>query len=263
MIDLLARLRIRRKNGTQPAGSQVSQEQVAEDFDSLTDRYEAEINKAISFAGSEHAFYIDVKRDRLVELARSHFGATGELDVLDLGCGMGAYHPGLEGVFGSLHGVDVSARSIELATRKHPFVAYESYDGNRLPYADACFDLVFTICVMHHVPQTRWAGFVAEMHRVLRPNGMAVVFEHNPYNPATQYVVKSCEIDKDAILLRPGKLRGMFQRARFDDVITRTILSVPPKGSMLSAVDRAFGHLPFGAQYYLKAVKGHVAGRTS
>jgi SAM-dependent methyltransferase len=235
MIDLLARLRIRRKNGTQPAGSQVSQEQVAEDFDSLTDRYEAEINKAISFAGSEHAFYIDVKRDRLVELARSHFGATGELDVLDLGCGMGAYHPGLEGVFGSLHGVDVSARSIELATRKHPFVAYESYDGNRLPYAD----------------------------RVLRPNGMAVVFEHNPYNPATQYVVKSCEIDKDAILLRPGKLRGMFQRARFDDVITRTILSVPPKGSMLSAVDRAFGHLPFGAQYYLKAVKGHVAGRTS
>ena len=68
---------------------------------------------------------------------------------------------------------------------------------------------------MHHVPPPQWTRFVAEMFRVIRTGGLALVFEHNPYNPATQYIVKTCDIDKDAVLLRPGKLRGMFVDAGF------------------------------------------------
>lgn len=233
----------------------VTQEQVADDFDRITETYERDINDAIAFAGMEHTFFIDVKRDRLVQLAAGHFGDVGKLDVLDLGCGLGAYHPGLENVFHELHGTDVSAKSVEMAAERHPFVAYSSFDGVTMPYPDGRFDMVYTICVMHHVPPAQWKGFVAEMKRVLRPNGLALVFEHNPYNPATQYIVKSCPIDKDAVLLRPGKLRALFNEAGFDEVTTRTMLSVPPKGGFLSGVDRFLGHLPFGAQYWLSAVK--------
>jgi hypothetical protein len=106
---------------------------------------------------------------------------------------------------------------------------------------------------MHHVPPPQWTEFVAQMHRVLKPGGLALVFEHNPYNPATQYIVKSCEIDKDAVLLRPGALRRMFRAAAFENVQTRTIFSVPPSGAFLSRLDTLLGHLPFGAQYYLAA----------
>lgn len=240
-------------NRSNPERSGVSQQQVADDFDRLTDDYEDKINSAIAFAGMEHTFYIDVKRDHLVRLAIEHFGRTSDLDVLDLGCGIGAYHEGLENCFRELHGADVSSKSVEAAAQKHPFVRYESFDGVRLPYADGRFDVVFTICVMHHVPPPQWQGFVAEMKRVLRPGGLALVFEHNPYNPATQYIVRSCDIDKDAVLLKPFQSRRIFSAAGFGDVITRTILSVPPKGTVLSGMDRMLGRLPFGAQYYLRA----------
>jgi ubiquinone/menaquinone biosynthesis C-methylase UbiE len=234
---------------------QITQAQVAKDFDDVAGDYEDKINAVLSFGGREHAFYIDVKREHILRLARDHFTDIGSIDVLDLGCGLGAYHAGLEGKFGELHGIDVSAYSVELAAKRHPFVRYATFDGERLPYADGEFSLAFTVCVMHHVPPPQWAAFVAEMRRVIKPGGLALVFEHNPYNPATQYIVKTCEIDKDAVLLRPGRLRGLFARAGFDDVHTRTIISVPPAGSFLTGLDSLLGRLPFGAQYYLSARK--------
>ncbi|MEX0409337.1 methyltransferase domain-containing protein [Aquibium sp. LZ166] len=245
------------------AAGSVTQEQVAKDFDRLTEIYERDINQAIAFAGMEHMFFIDKKRESIVRLAQERFGEIDKLDVLDLGCGLGAYHPGLEGAFRSLHGADVSARSVELAAERHPFVHYVNFDGVTLPYPDDSFDLAFTICVMHHVPPAQWDGFVAEMKRVLKPGGLALVYEHNPYNPATQYIVRSCDIDKDAVLLTPRKLRGLFGAAGFDEVQTRTIFSVPPKGALLTQIDSLFGHLPFGAQYYLSAIKAGPAGHAA
>ena len=233
----------------------VTQEQVADDFDRLTASYESEINEAIAFAGMEHTFFIDVKRDHLVRLASARFGKVEHLDVLDLGCGLGAYHAGLENVFHELHGLDVSAKSVELAAREHLFVNYASFDGVRMPYPNNRFDMVFTICVMHHVPPVQWESFVAEMKRVLKPSGLALVFEHNPYNPATRYIVRSCPIDKDAVLLTPRKLRRLFGSAGFRDIRTRSILTVPPKGAFLAKLDSFLGNLSFGAQYYLSAIK--------
>lgn len=236
-------------------GSEIKQEQVANDFDKLTESYEDKINDVIAFGGREHGFYIDVKRDHLLRLASAHFEDVSKIDVLDLGCGIGAYHSRLEGRFNILHGIDVSAESIRVARASHPFVKYESYNGGTLPYRDGMFDLAFAICVMHHVPEPEWGMFTTEMLRVLKPGGLALVFEHNPYNPATQHIVRSCDIDKDAVLLRPATSRRLFIDAGFSEVHTRTILSVPPVNEMLGALDNALGRLPFGAQYYLSAKK--------
>ncbi|KRR28999.1 class I SAM-dependent methyltransferase [Bradyrhizobium retamae] len=229
--------------------------QVAEDFDGWADSYEKMINQAVAFTGRDRPFYIDVKRKHILRLARRHFADLESLNVLDLGCGTGAYHPGLKGRFGELHGVDVSARSIKLAAARHAFVRYSTYDGSRLPYGDGQFSMVFTIGVMHHVLPPQWESFVAEAYRVIVPGGLMLIFEHNPYNPLMQYFIKTCEIDKDAVLLRPGKLRRMFTAAGFANVFTRTILSVPPAGAFLTRMDSLLGNLPFGAQYYLSATK--------
>ena len=231
------------------------QEQVAEDFDNLTNDYEDKINDAVSFGGSEHKFYIDVKRDHILRLLTEEFGSTEDLDVLDLGCGIGTYHSGLEGHFRQLYGAEISAKSIEMAKDAHPWVEYAHYDGKTLPYPNGNFSAVFAVCVMHHVPTPQWAEFVSEMYRVLADGGLAMIFEHNPYNPATQYIVKTCDIDKDAVLLKPFHLRKMFRDANFSDVKTRTLLSLPPKGGLLTKIDAWLGRLPFGAQYYLSARK--------
>jgi SAM-dependent methyltransferase len=52
-------------------------------------------------------------------------------------------------------------------------------DAERLPFADASFDLVYSYGVIHHSPNTTAA--IAEIHRVLRPGGEArVMIYHVP-----------------------------------------------------------------------------------
>jgi SAM-dependent methyltransferase len=48
----------------------------------------------------------------------------------------------------------------------------EDYDGHRIPAADAAFDIVFSSNVLEHIPHVH--AFQAELHRVLRPDGIAV-----------------------------------------------------------------------------------------
>lgn len=232
-----------------------SNKKIAKDFDAFSLEYEETINKAISFGGNGHKFYIDVKRDRLVELASDIFPHLTEIKALDVGCGVGAYHPELKGVFGELHGAEISAKSVELAKQKNPWVDYRLYDGETTPFDDSSFDLVFAICVLHHVPVDSWNTFMSEIYRITKPGGLVVVFEHNPYNPATQYIVKNCEIDKDAVLLSSRILKTLFLKNGFTEIISHTFLTVLPKGRILRKIDRLLGHLPFGAQYFVSGRK--------
>ena len=50
--------------------------------------------------------------------------------------------------------------------------AIEDYDGHRIPAADASFDIAFSSNVLEHIPHVR--AFQAELHRVLKPDGIAV-----------------------------------------------------------------------------------------
>ncbi|MDP3898194.1 MAG: class I SAM-dependent methyltransferase, partial [Mesorhizobium sp.] len=111
----------------------------------------------------------------------------------------------------------------------------------------------FTICVMHHVPATQWQQFSSEMRRILKPGGLAVVFEHNPFNPLTRRIVTDCVFDRNAVLLRPAKTKELLSGAGFSDVTARHILTIPAANRLLRTVDRAFSLLPVGAQYYVKA----------
>lgn len=49
-----------------------------------------------------------------------------------------------------------------------------------IPFADGTFDNVFTIEVLEHVPNP--FGAIAEIHRVLKPDGVWVVSVPNPYH---------------------------------------------------------------------------------
>ena len=94
-------------------------------------------------------------------------------------------------------------------------MSYDVYDGATLPYSDGCFDLAFAICVVHHVPPRLWNVFASEMRRVLKPAGLALVFEHNPRNPLTMRVVNSCPFDADAVLLRNETAEALLSTAGF------------------------------------------------
>jgi ubiquinone/menaquinone biosynthesis C-methylase UbiE len=230
------------------------QRSVAEEFDAYHESYQQAVNDALNYTGLEHDFFVRIKVEHLMAALADTFGEVSGLKVLDLGCGIGVYHQWLSGRVGSLYGVDVSQTCVTVAARRYPTSAFTVYDGDILPFADSSFDAAFTICVMHHVPPDRWRKFASEMVRVVRAGGLVLVFEHNPRNPLTRYVVRSCAFDRDAVLVSPGKLRHIFQEVKsVSNISLHHILTVPPKGRLLQLIDRTLAPLGLGAQYYMAA----------
>jgi SAM-dependent methyltransferase len=181
------------------------------------------------------------------------------MDLADIGCGTGRLHDFLSGQFRSLTGVDVSEKSLAVARESHPGNTYFSYSGGRLPLESRSADLALAVCVLHHVPPGEWTSFAAEMIRILRPGGFALVIEHNPWNPITRRIVSRCPLDEDAVLLSKKDLAALFDGESIDRVLSRSILSVPAFSATMRRVDSLFGRLPFGAQHFCLARKSKAS----
>jgi SAM-dependent methyltransferase len=220
------------------------------EFDRHAASYEAALDDAIAFARRDHSFYTEAKVRHLLELARE-IAAPAELDVLDVGCGVGLTDTLLAPAVRTLHGVDVSEQAIGEAARRNPHVEYRVGDAARLPYPDEAFDLTFAICVLHHVGHAERLALVREMRRVTRVGGRIVVFEHNPLNPLTRVVVARCAFDEDVELLRRGDVVRLLRSADVRVERSRYVLLLPARGALADALERAAAPLPLGAQYYV------------
>lgn len=229
-------------------------ENVAKEFDDYSRSYDAAVNDAIGFSGLKVDFFTKVKADYLIDLVAREVGPPSNLNILDVGCGVGNYHARLTREFSKVYGVDVSAESLKIAAERHPSAEYRHYGGSELPFEDASLDIAFAICVYHHIPLPVRAPLTREIQRVVKPGGIFIIFEHNPANPLTMRVVNNCPFDADAILLRPKETVSLMREARFASVEARHILTIPAAGKALRGIDQWFGGLPLGAQYY---VLGH------
>jgi len=225
------------------------QQAIAEEFDRYNESYDATVNRAIAFSGQKVESFTRAKADDLLRTLASHFGSPRQLSLLDVGCGIGNYHPLLLPLVDSITGVDVSGACIAKAQERNPTASYKVYDGDHLPYGAQQFDVTFCICVLHHVPPERWPQFAGEMRRVTRTGGLVVVYEHNPKNPLTRKVVRDCEFDRDAVLLTMAQTRQLLTAAGCSDVTTRSILTLPPIGGFVERLDGLFANLPLGSQY--------------
>jgi SAM-dependent methyltransferase len=92
--------------------------------------------------------------------------------ILDVGCGTGANLEMLA-QFGEAEGVDVSEDALAFC-RARGLTRVSHGAAERLPYADASFDLVTALDVVEHLDDD--AGGLREMRRVLRPGGRALLF---------------------------------------------------------------------------------------
>jgi SAM-dependent methyltransferase len=217
-------------------------------FDAYHKSYGDEVQSSIDFSGLSHGFFLSAKAAVIGEAVAAHFGAR-KPDVLDVGCGVGALHPHMRGHCARLSGSDVSANSLARARADNADNEYRLGDGASLPYEDASFDLVLTVCVLHHVTPRDWPTFVREMRRVSRPGGLVCVIEHNPFNPLTRHSVARCDFDRDAVLLRARKVEQLMAQAGLRAVETRNFLFLPSAAPLARRVERWLARLPLGAQY--------------
>lgn len=218
-------------------------------FNAIRDNYEEVVEQSISFSGLPHDFFMQAKADLLANIVRQHFADSSHLSLLDIGCGVGRLHPHLQPVFGAITGCDVSDKSIERARLDNPLAQYDVNGENGLPYADHQFDVALTVCVMHHVPPAQWPDFMIEMRRVVRPGGLAVVIEHNPFHPLTRLAVARCPFDADAVLLSPGKTKSIMNKAGFAGASVQNFLFLPTAAPIVRRFESVLSRFPLGAQY--------------
>jgi len=133
-------------------------------------------------------------------LFRNRYGAIAEAiatqvpagsRLLDVGCGPGevlnrlaTIAPGIDAT-----GLDVDTAMIGRARRKAARAGRAADDGPRfvvadvaaMPFPDASFDVVVSSYAVHHWPD-RHAG-LAEVMRVLKPGGRAIVWDVAPPHP--------------------------------------------------------------------------------
>ena len=217
-------------------------------FDSYRGNYRDVVQSSIDFSGLPHSFFIRAKADLLRELIARRLGPEKPA-MLDVGCGVGSFHPLLRGMVGRLSGIDVSSASIARARADNGDVDYRAFDGRSFPLDDASFDLVTAICVLHHVAPAEWAHFMNEMRRVVRPGGLICVIEHNPLNPLTRLAVARCEFDRDAVLLGAGKARKLMAAGGLREIGARYFLLLPWEVKPARRVEGALRNVPLGAQY--------------
>jgi ubiquinone/menaquinone biosynthesis C-methylase UbiE len=135
---------------------------------------------------------------RFLDAVSRHCREPGR--VLDFGCGSGEIAASLADAGWQVAACDLSATMIETARDKWPGRAIEWValsPAATLPFPDAGFDLVVCSSVLEYVDDL--PGRLAEMARVLRPDGWCCVTVPDMRHPARQ-----AEAPKRRIALNPA-----------------------------------------------------------
>lgn len=114
--------------------------------------------------------------------------------ILDLCCGFGEFaRPFFNGVRHAV-GLDISRRDLRLAARKPVHAALTCADARALPFPDASFGTVLSVCALEHIPDP--GRVLAEVRRILKPGGTIL------------FTVPTRELDRRLLLSRLGAAVG-------------------------------------------------------
>lgn len=130
-------------------------------------------------------------------------------------------------------------------------------DFDKIPFDDSAFDFVTTVCVYHHVSPASRLALTREAYRVLRPDGILAIIEHNPYNPITRLIVSRAPVDAEAILLKSSEVRQLMTMAGFTGQLKKYFLYLPEPIYRRAGdwLEHFLRRVPLGGQYAVFGTK--------
>jgi trans-aconitate methyltransferase len=225
-------------------------------FDAYADSYDDTLNAGLKISGEDSCFFAGHRIEESRKAVAKVAPRLGCEKAIDFGCGTGNASGSLRDAFGfkTVYGIDVSGASLAVAERRFAdpglrFQTIETY----IPSEDA--DLVFCNGVFHHIePAHRYAS-LSLIHAALKPGGVFVFWENNPWNPGVHYVMKAIPFDRDARKILPHTAVKLLRSAGFKILRLRFFFVFPKPLSFLRWLEPAISLLPLGAQYQVIALK--------
>jgi len=220
------------------------------EFDRFADDYAPILDQSIAVSGEDSTYFAEYKALYLRRL----LGASFPGKILDFGCGVGLLSRYLRKHLPNapLDGFDVSPDSISKVDPVLSSQGLFTSDSHALGHN---YNLIVVANVMHHVPPQQRSSVVQNLAGRLARGGVLSIFEHNPANPATRWVVEHCPFDDDAILLTPSETAGYVSAAGLRLKRRDYIVFMPSFLGWLRPLESSLGWLPLGAQYVTVAEK--------
>jgi SAM-dependent methyltransferase len=226
------------------------------EFDQFAENYDERLNNALSASGETKDFFARGRVEWLAHCLRDT--SRSAHSAIDYGCGVGGTTVFLRDLLPcqSVLGLEISELELERAKRDYGsatcrFLTFPEYQP------DGSVDLVYCNGVFHHIPPVERAGAVNYILRCLRPGGVFALWENNPWNPGTQYVMHRCDFDRDAVKISAREARLLLSRGGFQILRTDFRFFFPRFLKALRPLEDALCHIPLGAQYMVLAKNPH------
>ncbi|MEE2658925.1 MAG: class I SAM-dependent methyltransferase [Candidatus Latescibacterota bacterium] len=220
----------------------------------------------------DHAYTSGVRRAssrfyKIAESSKAEYrravlaGCTG-LQVLEYGCGPGSCAFDLARSGASVTGIDISPAAIELASERaeredleNGEIRFRVMNAEQLEFENGAFDRVCGSGILHHLEMS---AAMAEISRVLRPQGTGVFYEplgHNPLINLYRRLTPSMRTDDEQPLIMADlrRLGDAFGQVRLSHHHLTALAAVAlwrtpfyrPLRAVLDRCDRALLQLPF------------------
>jgi SAM-dependent methyltransferase len=230
------------------------------EFDKYAGNYDSILNEGIKLSGFSSGYFDEYKIREIYLLLREKGLADKPLRFLNFGCGIGKSERLINRYFSqvSIHSVDISEESISIARNNNKDLGnavFSIFDGVNIPFSES-YDVILIAGVLHHIPAEDHEVILRNLFRCLGARGSLFIFEHNPLNPLTRRVVQNCELDINAVLLKPSYTGRLLLACGFKQRTLRYIVFFPFFLHLLIPLEKYLRKIPLGAQYYFIAEKG-------
>lgn len=216
------------------------------DFDKLSSEYRAVLDHDVRWSGEDADYFARYKADYI----GAFLGGLFRGRILDYGCGIGSVVRFLRERFSrdlvEIVGCDASKESVKKA-REEVSGAVFTDDISRID--NTPFDVIIMANILHHIGKKDRGEFLEGAFGALKKGGLVFIFEHNPYNPLTRYIVKRSPIDNGASLITLRDAVKLLRAARIGMCEKKYIIFFPRWMKFLRFLEPLLASIPFGAQY--------------
>ncbi len=188
-------------------------------------RHEIEHHRDLARRNPEEIWGWDSPAGRVRADRRARFFVTlGRIDpgkrVLEVGCGTGVFTRRVGSVGARLVALDLSAELLAKASgRGAEGVRFVRATGERLPFRDETFDVVYGCSILHHMDVE---NALEEIRRILRPGGSLTFSEPNLMNPQV-FLMFKCKplrpwfgMSQDEMAFTRSRIARILRRVGFD-----------------------------------------------